>query len=129
MSVQNAVIESVMDMIDGLGLFSTCRRGALGTDPGITCELSVTGTGSVFMDKRSYIILDLTINAKHPDMQVLSDDMQTLFVTLSRRFEYPSGNGWQMVDITTYAQPRIIGREDNGDWLMAGSLHVKYYHM
>jgi len=38
---------------------------------------------------------------------------------------YPSGNGWKVVDIQTMTEPQVIGREDNGQWMMASSLLVK----
>jgi hypothetical protein len=39
--------------------------------------------------------------------------------------EYPSGDDWNIVDITTLTEPQIIGREDNNAWLMASALNVK----
>ena len=38
---------------------------------------------------------------------------------------YPSGADWHIVDISTMTEPQVIGREDEGQWLMASSLWVK----
>ena len=47
--------------------------------------------------------------------------------TLSRKTEYTSGNGWQIVDITNGNAPRVIGREDNNSWLMSCDIVIKIY--
>jgi DNA polymerase-3 subunit gamma/tau len=40
-------------------------------------------------------------------------------------FSYPSGNGWEIVDITTMTEPQVIAREDSNQWIMASALLVK----
>jgi hypothetical protein len=60
-------------------------------------------------------------------LQVLSDTLNNIIDTLTRRTAYPAGDGWEIVDITGGNLPRIIGREDNNAWLMAGDLIVKVY--
>ena len=127
MSILNAAVESVMDMIDELDLFAKITRGALGIGNGLTCEIAPSMTESVFFDKNSYIPLTLALNGKHDDLQTLSDALNTIIDTLSRRTTYTSGDGWEIVDITSGNLPRVIGREDNNSWLMAGDLVVKIY--
>jgi hypothetical protein len=77
------------------------------------------------MDKNQYIILDFTINGKHANLQTLSDDMNRIHQEITMLREYPSGDDWNIVDITTLTEPQIIGREDNNAWLMASALNVK----
>ena len=126
-SVLNAVVETVMDMIDALDLFAPITRGALGIYNSLSCEIAPSVPESVFYDKNSYIPLPLALNGKHDDLQTLSDTMNTIIDTLSRKTSYTSGNGWEIVDITSGNLPRVIGREDNNSWLMAGDLVVKIY--
>lgn len=125
MSIINAAVESVMDLIDGLNLFALITRGALGTGNGISCEVGPSGPEAVFLDKNQYIILDLTINGKHTNLQTLSDGMNQIHQELTMLHEYPSGEDWNIVDITTLTEPQIIGREDNNSWMMASALNVK----
>ena len=125
MSIINAAVESVMDLIDGLNLFALITRGALGTGNGISCEVGPSGPEAVFLDKNQYIILDLTINGKHTNLQTLSDSMNQIHQELTMLHEYPSGEDWNIVDITTLTEPQIIGREDNNSWMMASALNVK----
>ena len=125
MTIINAAMEAVMDLVDGLGLFALITRGALGTGEGLVCEVGPSGPEAVFMDKNQYIILDFTINGKHSNLQTLSDDMNRIHQELTKLYEYPSGDDWNIVDITTLTEPQIIGREDNNAWIMASALNVK----
>jgi len=125
MTIINAAMEAVMDLIDDLGLFALITRGALGTGEGLVCEVGPSGPDEVYMDKNQYIILDFTINGKLANLQTLSDDMNRIHQELTMLHEYPSGDDWNIVDITTLTEPQIIGREDNNVWLMASALNVK----
>jgi hypothetical protein len=123
----NAAVESVMDMIDAMGNFAAITRGALGTGNGLTCEIAPSMASEVYMDKNAYIPLTLALNGKHGNLDVLTDTMNNIIDTLTRLTSYPSGDGWQIVDITSGNLPRIIGREENNAWVMAGDLIVKIY--
>lgn len=126
-SVLNVAVEAVMDMIDSLSLFSTITRGALGIDNGLCCEIAPSVPQEVYLDKNSYITLTLAINGKHDNLQTLSDALNTISDSLSRKTSYTDGNGWQIVDITCGNLPRVIGREDNNQWLMACDIVIKIY--
>jgi hypothetical protein len=60
-------------------------------------------------------------------LETLSLALNTIFSALTRAKQYPSGNGWEIYDITVGTLPQIIGREENEGWIMAGSLDVKFY--
>lgn len=126
-SIINRSIESVMDLIDDLDLFTTISRGALGTGNDLCCELAPSTPEEVYLDKNKYLILDLTINGKHTNLQTLTDAMNKIHEELTFMKEYPSESDWQMVDITTLTEPQVIGREDSNAWMMASSLAVKVY--
>lgn len=127
MSAINGVMEAVIQMINDLHPFAAVTRGALPTGHGLTCEVGPTTPLTVHMDKNSVIPLDVTLNGKHPDLRVLSDTMNDIHSALTRARSYPSGEGWQIVDIRNDTLPQIIGREGNNDWLMASSLSVTFY--
>jgi len=127
MSIINAAVESVMDLIDGLDLFALISRGALGTDDSLCCEVGPSGPESVYMDKNQYIILDFTINGKHSNLQTLSEAMNNIHEYLTMLLEYPSGENWKIVDITTMTEPQIIERDEESKWVMASALNVKVY--
>jgi hypothetical protein len=123
----NAAVEAVMDMIDALDNFATITRGALGTSNGLACEIAPSMPSEVYYDKNTFVPLTLALNGKHSNLQVLSDTLNNIIDTLTRRTSYPAGDGWEIVDISSGNLPRIIGREDNNQWLMAGDLIVKIY--
>lgn len=126
-SVLNLAVEAVMDMIDAMNLYAEITRGPLGVGNSLSCEIAPSRPGEVYLDKNAYIPLTLALNGKHTDLRVLSDTLNTITDTLSRKTSYTSGTGWQIVDITSGNLPRIIGREDHGCWLMACDVVVKIY--
>ena len=126
-STYNLAVESVMALINAMDNFATMTRGALGTSAGLSCEVAPSIPSEVYMDKNSYIPLLLALNGKHSNLQTLSDTMNNIIDTMTRRKEYPSGNGWEIVDITNGNLPRVIGREPNNLCLMACDLVLKIY--
>lgn len=126
-SVLNIAVEAVMNMIDAMNNFATITRGALGIGNGLSCEIAPSMVDSVFMDKNSYIPVTLALNGKHDDLQILSDTLNNIMDTLTRKTSYTDGNGFEIVDITSGNLPRVIGREDNNQWVMACDVIVKIY--
>lgn len=127
MSVINEVIEAVIGLMNATEPFAAVTRGALPTGVGITCEMGPSTPQEVYLDKNSYIPLDLALNGKHPNLQTLSDALNKIHSALTRATSYPSGESWEIVDISNYTLPQIIGREQNNEWLMASALSVKFY--
>lgn len=126
-SVADAVIEAVIDLINAMTPFATVTRGALPTGSGIVCEIGPSAPSVTHMDKNTVVPLDVTINAKHPNLYILTHTMNDIHYELTRAKVYPMGEGWQIVDIRTYTLPQIIGREGNNTWIMASALSVEYY--
>lgn len=124
-TVIDQAVEAVAGLINGLSLFSSIYRGALGTGNGLCCEVGPTRPEAVFLDKNKYIPVDLTINGKHDNLLTLTEAMQKIHESLTMLKTYPSGASWEIVDITTATEPQIIDREDSGQYLMASSLFVK----
>lgn len=126
-SVLNLAVESVMTLINAMSNFATITRGALGTGNSLCCEVSPSVPETVFLDKNAYIPLTLALNGKHDNLQVLTDTMNNIMDTLTRKTSYPDGNGWEIVDITNGNLPRVIGREGNNQWLVACDIVIKIY--
>ena len=124
-TIINQAVESVMDIIDSLGLFSDIRRGALGTGDGLCCEVGPTVPEAVFLDKNKYIPIDLTLNGKHENLETLSEALNAIHEHLTTLTSYPYDKNWEIVDITTMTEPQIVGKEDSSQWLMASALLVK----
>ena len=129
MTIMNSAVNAVMDLIDAMNLYAPITRGALGTGKNLVCEIAPSSAEEVYLDKNQYIVIDLTINGKHGNLQTLSENLNKIQEELTMRREYPYGEDWQIVDITTLTEPQIIGREDSNDWVMASSLAVKVLTM
>ena len=125
-SVLNLAVESVMNLIDELTTL-TITRGALGAGNSLSCEIAPSVVESVFMDKNTYIPLTLAINGKHDDLRTLTDTLNGIMDNLTRLKQYPSGDNWEIVDITNGTLPQVIGRENNNQFLMACDLIIKIY--
>ena len=125
MTIMNAAVNAVMDLIDAMNLYVPITRGALGTGKDLVCEIGPSSLESVFLDKNQYIVIDLTINGKNDSLQTLSEDLNKIHEGLTMMQSYPSGDDWEIVDITTMTEPQVIGREDSNAWVMASSLGVK----
>ena len=129
-SVINEVVEAVIGMMNDLHPFAAVTRGALPTGAGITCEVGPSSPTEEFLDKNTYVPLDITLNGKHPDLSTLSNALNDIHSALTRAKEYPKDlehGRWVITDIANNNLPSIIGREDNYDWLMASSLSVRFY--
>lgn len=126
-SAINLAVESVINSINAMQNFATMTRGALGISPGLSCEIAPSTAQEVYLDKNAYIPVTLALNGKHSDLRVLTDTMNNILDTMTRAKSYSSGNGWEVVDITTGNLPRVAGREDNNLWLVACDLIVKIY--
>lgn len=130
-SVINEVVEAVIGLMNATEPFATVTRGALPTTVGITCEVSPgAAPQTVYLSKNAIIDLNLTINAKHPNLKTLTDDVNDIHSALTRAKVYPSdtvNNRWQIADISNVNMPDLIGREENNDWLLASAINVKFY--
>ena len=123
----NLAVEAVATLINAMKPFANITRGALGTGNGLSCEIAPSNAQEVYLDKNAYFFITLAINGKHTNMQTLSDTLNNIMDNLTRAKSYPSGTGWQIVDITNGTMPRVIGRENNNAWLMACDIIIKVY--
>ena len=123
----NKAIECVMDLIDARGNFALITRGALGTGNGLSCEIAPSNAEAVFMDKGVYFPVTLAINGKHTDLETLTETLNGIMDNLTTLTTYPTGAGFEIVDITNGIMPHVIGRQDNNAWLCACDIVVKIY--
>lgn len=127
MNIIDSAVEAVIGLMNALKPFATVTRGALPTGNGIICEVTTSAPTETFFNKGALIPIDLTLNAKHTNLQTLSDTINNIHDELTKNLtanSYPSGTGWKIVDIYTNVYPHIITREENNEWIMASSLIV-----
>ena len=78
MSVINEVVEAVIGLMNATNPFAAVTRGALPTGNGITCEVGPSAPSEVYMDKNTFVPLDITLNGKHENLKTLSDSLNNI---------------------------------------------------
>lgn len=99
--------------------------GSMPPDNGI----AMTGQSTsepIFLDIGSNEQMDVVCNGKNTSQQMIIRVLDAIHHNLTRRKDFPQGDGWQVYAIETIASPRLIGREANSQWLYGSSLLVKF---
>lgn len=92
--------------------------------------IAMTGNSSpqtIFLDIGSNERMTVLCNGKNGDQKTIIRQLDAIHSALTRRKDFPSGEGWQIYAIETVASPRFLGRESNDrfQWLYGSSLLVK----
>ena len=127
-AIINQAVSAVVGMAEELPLFAPIRRGPLGAEAGISIALSPGSPPVYHLDRRCEVRLSLVLNAKHRDMQLVSNTLHSIHDILSRAEVYPRADGWQITHIVTESMPELIDREPGDMWLFASSLTVTLYY-
>lgn len=70
--------------------------------------------------------MNVVCNGKNVDQQTVIGQLDAIHHSLTRRKDFPAGNSWQVYAIETVSSPRLLGREQNSQWLYGSSLTVKF---
>ena len=120
----NEVIQAVIDMAQAAAGVKVVL-GSLPPDNG----LAMTGNASsypIFLDIGSNEQMNVVCNGKNTQQQAVINQLEAIHASLTRRKDFPSTDTWQIYAIETTASPRLIGREQNSQWLYGSSLLVKF---
>lgn len=121
------IIDVLIDFIQRLTTFPVY----LGSNP--TKEsIGVEGYGNpedIFMDKDTAQVLNVTINGKSANQELLLRELTKVHRKLFLRKDYPQGDNWHIYSIETTASPRLIAIEEaeRNKWLYGSSVKVKFY--
>ena len=117
------ILQAVIDMAENAAGVSIVT-GSMPPDNGI----AMTGQAapqSIFLDIGSNERMTVVCNGKNGNQQTVIQQLDAIHKSLTRRKDFPTGDGWQVYAIETVASPRLIGREANKQWLYGSSLLVK----
>jgi hypothetical protein len=120
----NEVIQAVIDMAEAAA-GTKVVLGSLPPDNG----LAVTGNAAsypIFLDIGSNEEMNVVCNGKNTEQAAVIRQLEAIHASLTRRKDFPSTDTWQIYAIETTASPRLIGREQNSQWLYGSSLRVKF---
>lgn len=118
------VLQAVIDMACAASGVSVVT-GSMPPDNGI----AMTGGASsspIFLDIGSNESMNVVCNGKNVDQQAVIGQLDAIHHSLTRRKDFPAGNSWQVYAIETVSSPRLLGREQNSQWLYGSSLTVKF---
>ena len=119
------ILQAIIDMAESAAGVPIVT-GSMPPDNGI----AMTGSASpqsIFLDIGSNERMSVLCNAKNGDQQTVIRQLDAIHKSITRRKDFPAGDGWQVYSIETVASPRLLGREQNpqAQWLYGSSLLVK----
>lgn len=119
------ILQAIIDMAENAAGIPIVT-GSMPPDNGI----AMTGqafSNPIFLDMGSNERMNIVCNGKNGDQKAVIDQLDAIHKSLTRRKDFPMGNGWQVYAIETVSSPRLIGREENphAQWLYGSSLLVK----
>lgn len=118
------ILQAIIDMAEAAAGVPIVI-GSMPPDNGIAM-IGSSGTTSVFLDIGSDERMNVTVNGKNTDQQTVIRQLDAIHRALCRRKDFPTGAEWQIYAIETIASPRLLGREQNSQWLYGSSLLVKF---
>jgi hypothetical protein len=117
------ILQAIINMAEEAAGVSIVT-GSMPPDNGI----AMTGQAApqtIMLDIGSNERMSIVCNGKNRDQQTAIDQLDAIHRSLTRRKDFPTGSDWQVYAIETVASPRLLGREQNSEWLYASSLLVK----
>lgn len=121
----NEILQAIIDMASA-AVGVSIVTGSMPPNNGI----AMTGQSapqSIMLDIGSNERMAIVCNGKNTDQQTVIEQLDAIHHDLTRRKDFPTGDDWQVYAIETVASPRLIGREQNSEWLYGSSLLVKIH--
>lgn len=93
--------------------------GAMPENDSMVMTISAGAEENTSLDLRGDLNLDVVVNAKNAIQTSAWDALNDIHYALSRMKDLPSGDGWQVLSISTSSSPTFI--EFDGDQYLYGS--------
>lgn len=98
--------------------------GSMPPDNGIAM-IGQSASAPIFLDIGSNETMNVVCNGKNVSLQTIINQLDAIHRYLTRRKNYPHSNEWQIYAIETVSSPRLLGREQNSQWLYGSTLIVR----
>ncbi len=121
--IYNDILQAVIEMAEDAADVEIVT-GSMPPDNGIAMT-GQAGSAAIFLDIGSNERMTVVCNGKNTDQSAVIRQLDEIHKSLTRRKDFPTGDGWQIYAIETVSSPRLIGREQNSQWLYGSSLLVK----
>jgi hypothetical protein len=117
------ILQAVIDMAQDI-VKKPIFTGSMPQNNGIAM-IGTSAPESIFLDIGSNERMSIVCNGKNADQMSVIRQLDLIHHFLTKRKDFPSGDGWRIYSIETVASPRLVGCEANSQWLYASSLLVK----
>lgn len=125
MSIQEQVLQAVMDEIDSLHLCNPAVIGPLSQGNGPSCLPSGGSAVEATLAHGGTYTANFALNWQHADQSVVRDVLCTIHEHLNKLADYPKGDGWAVCRIETLNFPEYIDRTEQL-WVYGSSVAVEY---
>ena len=107
-------------------VYGSIQIGSLPAEDSLVIAPSAGGVENVGLGLNGDLNIDVVCNAKHKQQRMVIDALAEIHRLLPRMMNLPSGDGWQILSISTSSSPTFI--EFDGDQYLYGSgLEVHIY--
>ena len=120
MSAYLAALDALSDLILACQtVYASIQVGAMPANDSLVMAPSAGGVENVSIGLTGDLNLDIVCNAKHKEQRMAINALADIHQLLPKMIPYPSGNGWQLLSISTSSAPTFI--EFDGDQYLYGS--------
>lgn len=127
MSAYQEAIGALADLVQSCQpVYGSITIGAMPAEDSLVIAPSAGGVENVGLDLAGDLNLDFVCNAKHREQKSVLAALGEIHRLLPRAVPFPTGDGWQILSISTSSAPTFI--EFDGDQYLYGSgLEVHIY--
>ena len=126
-SEANSVLNQVLDAVRGM-TGCTIKTGPLPPANSLSMVIASGGPDSTFQNKGFSYSIDVTFNGMNADQFLLADTMNGIHETLTQTKDYPAGDRWHILNISTTTAPSYLGTVENNQYLYGSSLRVRFFY-
>jgi hypothetical protein len=117
------ILQAIINMAEQ-AIGAPIVTGSMPPDNGVAMT-GQSAPASIMLDIGTNERMTVICNGKNTDQQTVIRQLDSIHRFLTHRMDFPTGDEWQVYAIETIASPRLLGREQNSQWLYASTLLVK----
>ena len=127
METQQDLVDAIRALAMTANPYSQIVSGSTPPINGICMIQAPSSPASIFKNKGMLKEMSILINAKNADQSLAYSTLCEIHKVLTKTWNYPNSGEFQVIDIETEAEPNLLGREENNQWIYGSSALVKYF--
>lgn len=120
-------MSAITDILDWLCGEAGAVIGPNVPNGGVSLVQSGGGLPDKHLDGNMVSTMQVVLTAKHQNQKSALDLAADAHKALTKTFDYPSDDGWQVLDISTITYPAISEIEQEGAYFVTSVIEVTYY--